>query len=511
MERIARIHPAIGIARLGTSQQPDGFFIGPEIPFHPVIPATGFRDVDGALLRQGARFHVFLQETDGRVRELTRNEAEISWTVEVANRKAAADRFHGVAEPNPGLRNSAFARRDLLVLSAPKQTLTGFDQSVDFVNQTRFMDFDLPVTLATAKTDSEGNLIVLGGFGKSGSPNGTPLDSPGSNFANHDSWFDDTCDGCITATITMRDGSPSPPVLASWVLTAPPKFVPTAQPIVTLYDTLRQVAIERRLLTDPFSDPAFKPSFTRDIFPIIARALAVRWLWVPDGDQAPAANFHNTMTTIPPTARNRIFGKLRKPAASPRQPGTGQGDMPRIWSDLYPDGKNGTLTPLQFRIMEEWKNGNFIDDLHGPPPMEPFLTPEGLDRAALDTCVGAAFYPGIEVSWKARDEFTFVEAFRLDAATVRPGDVTAQMSLPWQSDFLDCGVESGNFGVDLTWWPAQRPLNVRQRADGPPVSWARSFDGPGDLTVEQMVTEWSRLGFVLPNGNALLETGRVDG
>ena len=226
------------------------------------------------------------------------------------------------------------------------------------------------------------------------------------------------------------------------MITAPPKFAPTVLPVVTLYDTLRQVAIDRGLLASPFSDAAFQPSFTRDILPILARARAVRWLWA-NGDPSPVGSFHHTMATMPPTARNRIFGKLRTPGASLGQPGTGTGNMPRIWSDQYLEGTNGTLTPLQYRMMEAWKNGTFVDDFRTAPPPDATITPAGLDQAALDPCVGAAFYPGIEVSWKVRDEFRFVEAFRLDPDQIRPGDVTAQMSLPWQSDFLDCAVEDG--------------------------------------------------------------------
>jgi hypothetical protein len=184
--------------------------------------------------------------------------------------------------------------------------------------------------------------------------------------------------------------------------------------------------------------------------------------------------------------------------------------MPRMWSDLYPDGKNGTLTPLQYRIMQEWKNGNFINDWQGPPTSDGAITPDGLDRAALESCVGAAFFPGIEASWKIRDHLAFIEPFRLDPGAIRPGDVTAQMSLPWQSDFLDCAFESGNIGQDLTWWPAQRPINVRQTPSGPPISWARAFDNQADLTTEQMVVDWFRLGLILPVGDALLEHDRSD-
>jgi hypothetical protein len=510
MDRIAKIHPSIGIARLGNSEAADGFFIGPEAPMDSAQPTEGYRDSQKRLKRQGARFRVFLHDTDASVRELTLDEADIVWTLEVANSKAAAERFHGVAEPSTGLRNATFTPRTLLTLAAPAASVTGRDQSVDLVNQTAFMNFNLPIVLATAKTDAAGRLVVLSGFGKAGSPGGTPLDSPGSNFANHDGWFDDVCDGRVSATVTMRDGSPSPRVVSSWVISAPPKFAPTVQPVVTLYDTLRQVAIDRGLAQSPFADPAFKPSFTRDVYPILSRAIAVRWLWAPDNDPAPVAVFHNTLVAMPPAARDAIFAKLRKPASSPQLPGTGAGNMPRMWSDLYPDGKNGTLTPLQYRIMQEWKNGNFINDWQGPPTSDGAITPDGLDRAALESCVGAAFFPGIEASWKIRDQLAFIEPFRLDPGAIRPGDVTAQMSLPWQSDFLDCAFESGNIGQDLTWWPAQRPINVRQTPSGPPISWARAFDNQADLTTEQMVVDWFRLGLILPVGDALLEHDRSD-
>jgi hypothetical protein len=84
------------------------------------------------------------------------------------------------------------------------------------------------------------------------------------------------------------------------------------------------------------------------------------------------------------------------------------------------------------------------------------------------------------------------------------------MSLPWQSDFLDCAVEAGNIGQDLTWWPAQRPIDVRQTPTGPPIPWDRAFDSPGELSPDQMVTDWWRLGHVLPVGDALLENDRQD-
>ena len=63
-------------------------------------------------------------------------------------------------------------------------------------------------------------------------------------------------------------------------------------------------------------------------------------------------------------------------------------------------------------------------------------------KAALEACVGGAFFPGIEVSWKVRDVFRYVEPFRLDPECLSPGDISQQMSLPWQTDFVDCAYEA---------------------------------------------------------------------
>src|SRR5689334_10538118 len=70
--RIARvaIHPAIGIARVGNSLE--SFFYGPEVPGTLPHAPGGFKDANGAIARQAARFRVFGFDRDGKVvRELT--------------------------------------------------------------------------------------------------------------------------------------------------------------------------------------------------------------------------------------------------------------------------------------------------------------------------------------------------------------------------------------------------------------------------------------------------------
>ena len=83
----ARIHPAIGIARVGNSRE---YFIGPEIPFPVAPPQGGYRDDEGRLKRQCACFRVYGYDSEGHVLgELTCDNAEIVWNVHVANKKAA--------------------------------------------------------------------------------------------------------------------------------------------------------------------------------------------------------------------------------------------------------------------------------------------------------------------------------------------------------------------------------------------------------------------------------------
>ncbi|NES21755.1 MAG: hypothetical protein F6K41_23230, partial [Symploca sp. SIO3E6] len=108
------------------------------------------------------------------------------------------------------------------------------------------------------------------------------------------------------------------------------------------------------------------------------------------------------------------------------------------------------------------------------------------------------------------------------------GDFTKQMALPWQSDFNECTTQV----IDITyeywnslnpesekdpwlkrdqqvwetlWWPAHRPLQAYEVVGfngGSPqyeyLNWSRGVPqtNAGDL---KMVTEWSRLGFLIRN------------
>src|ERR1700722_838023 len=86
----AKIHPAIGVARVGNSVSRDDFFIGPEVVSPKPHEPVRYRDENGALKRQAARFRIYGYDAAGEVvRELTADCANIRWAAHVANRKAA--------------------------------------------------------------------------------------------------------------------------------------------------------------------------------------------------------------------------------------------------------------------------------------------------------------------------------------------------------------------------------------------------------------------------------------
>jgi len=74
----ARIHPAVGIARVGDS---DEYFLGPEVVGQPSEPPGSYKDGAGRLRRQAARFRVYGYDARGAVvKELTLDDASITST-----------------------------------------------------------------------------------------------------------------------------------------------------------------------------------------------------------------------------------------------------------------------------------------------------------------------------------------------------------------------------------------------------------------------------------------------
>ncbi|HEV7824590.1 MAG TPA: LodA/GoxA family CTQ-dependent oxidase [Mycobacteriales bacterium] len=545
------IHPGIGIARVGDS--PDEYFVGPEQPGRADAPAGRYKDHRGHVKRQAARFRVFGYDADGTVvRELTDEDAEIVWTVHLANRKAAAPKFH--PDRKGERRNAAVpeTRRDTLVIDPGEREIRGrgargpghhFDTGT-FVGE--------PVELGELRTDEAGRLLVLGGHGTSGSPRDAPL----YDFADNDGWHDDTSDGPVTVRVTLRDGGAEIPVRASsWVVVAPPDFAPSISNLVTLYDALED-ELARMAAPDPGAlPPVGDVCFERDIRPVLARATRYQWVnaTAVRGHRATRGAVNGTVERrgdfFEPdhyallrstdgddaaAARRRVFGLVRDPTAEPDSPRAKEQASPRYMPQL--SGDEGVATPgepstwltvtrLQYARLSKWAEGDFRVEDTAAPAEESDRSPQavvaGLDRAALEACVGGPFFPGIEMSTRWREQLDPATPFRL-ASGLGAGDLTATMAVPWQADFADCR----HF-----WWPAQRPDDVitdedfdavttgrhpsggqdprplsttafpRKRWDrgvGDQISPALEREQRVDLRHREMVREWSTLGFVVP-------------
>nr|MDP9120443.1 LodA/GoxA family CTQ-dependent oxidase [Acidobacteriota bacterium] len=482
-----KIFPPIGIARLGNS--PTELFIGPEIPGSKTPPPDGaYKDASCRIKRQAARFRIFGFDSAGTlVQEITKDDASITWTAQLANKKASWFRFDGTTQ-SAKLRNPTVADRGSLEIDPGPRTLDGPNQAAGF-NTGLFLGKSVP--LGEMRTDDANRLLVLGGFGSSGSvPPGRPLAQAinGDNYANNDTWHDDVSDGPITATVQLKGSATVLTAAPAWVICPPPDFSPPLDSVTTLYDAL----FERSGLPVPA-----QPSFTRDIYPILSRVLGLKRV----NAQAASAHF-SFAAAFPPTSsgRDAIFARLRDPQNSAAG---GPADMPRLWGDN--GGQDQTVTKTQYLMMKLWSQGTFINDWPGmPPPPPAAITPEGLTRAALEACVGGAMYPGIEASWMLRDKFAWSEPFRLDHSGLAAGDVTKQMAVPWQSDFFKCYAYSTGGTPVLGWWPAQRPDDVFPEGGGPAQPWIRGLATSHDLMAEN----WHKLGFVVDQGGQLVETER---
>lgn len=478
--KIYKIHPSIGIARLGNADA-DKFFIGPETPG---LRATGeppgtavppYKD-GGKIKPQAARFRVWEYEKVGSkyapTREITFDEGDIDkieWTVHLANRKASFHEFEGGAgerRPPKPIRNAGVPAADRpkkLEIDPGERKILGknktgikFDKgtSANPAAETWPANGGVLIInyLGELRTDDKGRLIVIGGRGKSDKATGA---APIAHYANNDGWFDDASDGPVKAKITIKEivggveQKRDVQALGAWVLVGPPDFAPPVGNIISMYDLLYDVAArEMDLPTDDsrFDGPLkslkainlelhrkgrnelkdYQVSFNDEIYPILQRAVDARSLFekakaahVTIGGDPTYWTYLSDPTPAGEGLRRMVFARLRRP---PGAPGTTSGDMPRLNGDenfMPADARyRAFVTHTQYSILRQWARGKFVKPSVTPPtpPSGPNITPHGLDQAALENAVGGAFFPGIEASWQIRNHLLFSEPFRLNHA-----------------------------------------------------------------------------------------------
>jgi L-lysine epsilon oxidase-like protein len=509
----AAIYPAIGVARVGNS--PDEFFLGPEIIANEKRPPGFYKDRRGALKRQAARFRVYGLDAEGKVvKELTSSNAKITWTAHVANRKAEWFEFDvalDIPQAKPVVRrngNFSGADRQRLIIDPGPRSISGPDQSGKpeyMFDSGKFLDET--VYLGELRTDEQGRLLFLGGHGISKTPF---ANNPPTTFANNNGWHDDVSDGPVDATVVY--GGVTLPVEGAWVVTAPPNYAPDIVSVQTLYDVIFDA------LSGNYTQPAPKPSFTRDILPLLRQFTENQWVnsgfYVGFGYKQ-GFDFYepelirrlSTLTKgdIYAEYRRQIFNYFRNPSSTTIEP--------QLWPWMYGDNMNVpattangyfTVTGTLYGYLTQWAAGNFVDDWDPKQKPQTFdeLSPAAqadmLTKSALWYCLGGPFHPGCEMTWPMRIVGMYSGPFRIRRRSANnpegeygatldphdfqngnyfttpsetmwngPGDLSRWMAVPWQTDTASCrsGYEPNYDPVIPTFWPAHVPNQVLREQD----------------------------------------------
>ncbi|MCW2810028.1 MAG: hypothetical protein JWP61_486 [Friedmanniella sp.] len=557
------IHPGVGVARLGNS--PGEYYIGPEAPGQVPAPAGGFKDPAGRIKRQAARFRVYgLDQAGSVVREVTADVGQVAWRVHLANRKAGWYQFLNAMDlgvkfaKTAGRRNGAVvgAQRQKLVIDPGSRSITGVSQkgTAYHFDSGTFMGTKVP--LGELRTDGQGRLLVLGGFGASASY----LKKPASTFANNEGWHDDTSDGTVRATVTIgtKKFEAEPAVVA----VTPPNYGQGLYGVVTMYDVVYDLFCRNPKFP---LDPPARPSFWRHVYPVLERLVDTGWanrgtdvLFGPGSpsDFRDPALLARLASPAPAEAslRSAYAGWFRNPAGSagPQRPT----ELPPFYGDAFGDfaqlGMDDlAVTPTQYRFLQQWAAGDFDPDpaLRVRPATVadyPLAEqPRALDEANLESCLGGPFHPGIELTWTLRVASMWKAPFRLKllaegvapkmdyGATLTPaealgaggvveatapGTLTWWLGVPWQTDEASClsGYEIGTYLPLPSFWAARVPNQVlSERSYGrvmdPSLSdtqrlkhlflrpeWLRFF-GPDRLTrLNDNIARWNELGILAP-------------
>lgn len=507
-ERIvyAKIHPSIGIARIGNSHKDDGYYIGPQVADPVPQPAGFYRDGSGALKREVAQFRIYGYNAAGRaVRELRMDEgAEIEWSVQLANHKAAWYNFElaldipEAATATPSTRRNASVkdRRKLSITPSPRSISSPSAQGAQYhFDDGSFMG--ISVALGELRTDAQGRLLVFGGCGQSASIDGKPP----VTFANNDGWYDDTSDGPVTACVRL-DGRPLD-VAPAWVVVAPPNYGPQQKSVRTLYALMTDVAIQAGQLPAPT-----RPSFRHDLLPIFQALCDLQWM---NAGFAAGFGYGMPQHLLAPDYLRKLaqpgdtYKELRRTVANAFRNPLDNDISQKPWPWVYGDAMDVPMPPIpramtaltttQLALLDRWAEGEFIADLELPmraprtiDEVPLALQPAMLDRAALEFCLADAFHPGCEMTWPVRHATMYLEPYRWRhraadnpepdyGSTLTPGEATSYngplyaqfpgsitrwMAIPWQTDTASC--RSGyqpNYDPYLpTFWPARVPNQV---------------------------------------------------
>jgi hypothetical protein len=517
----AAIYPGIGIARIGDSASE--FFIGPEVADPPPQLPNYYRDSTGALKREAARFRIYGFNANGDVvRELTSQNADIEWTVHLANRKAQWYQFQAALDipdavnMSVPLRNASVVgdARASLAIDPGERSISGASVlgGVEHRFDTgKFQGVSVP--LGEIQTDDAGRLLVLGGHGKSASPSDAPIYIPSdpNSFNNASDWYDDISDGPVTASVSI-DGR-SVPVEAAWVVVAPPNYAPGIVGWRTMYELLVDVYVQCGWMAMPE-----EVSFNNDILPVLRRLSNLQWVnkaFATMFGRACPMDFENPefiarLAQQPDRAtKTDPYMELRQVVFNCFRPTNTAVNEPRTWPWIYGDafgsfsssspGNNLPLPSVQQVLLKRWVEGDFLNDWNPSGVLPNTIDqvplaeqPSMLTKSALHFCLADAFHPGCEMTWPMRHPSMYEAPFRIRQRpsgpertygarltqqialapggplyAQGPGDISRWMALPWQGDTAFCrsGYDPDYDPYLPTFWPARVPNQVLSQED----------------------------------------------
>lgn len=507
-----KISPSVGVARLGNST--GQFCLSPDaiggLPYeadafgNKLGPIKNFKDEESQVRRQGQLFKVF----DSEGNELTNkspNVASMNWTVHLANKKAAWYQYSELegnllyGEENSYKNNQVPFRneskkteseRQTLIIDPGPRSISGSNQSIGFDKTSvpqgypahfppEEVSSGVPIrTLGDIKTDNDGRLIVLGGYGNAGG------NEPLTSYGGSDTWHDDISDGPVYCTITFKDNS-NPITIQAWVIVGSPDFAPEIVNISNLSDSMFDVGVRTFNLVPEMCEngvfnSSYKVNYQRDILPIVKRFAGYQWVANVQSMMAFTCNVFDFSDPSDENKSNRenYFSYFRQPNdktnSTPNQP---QSQLFKTDAeDSFPmmplnSGSNSVsnktivkflaLNDTQYFMLQQWANGQFENN----PNFQPF--PISLeDQASVGNCVGLPMCPGIEVTWSVQNPNIYAAPYIIadhkgiggynssgltpsrdecEGGGCEPGDLTKRMACPWQADFFQCTVQPVNF------------------------------------------------------------------
>lgn len=570
-----KISPSIGIARLGNSRDTNigqgQYYLAPDsiggLPYqcdqngnNLGTPVSQFKDQYSRILRQGQAFKIY--DDNGNGSEITVGSvvtglgtvSEMSWTVHVANKKAAWYQYSelqgNLLYPNNSYTDNGVAFRNATVTGADRQsliidpgprTISGNNQRIELDDNGVGAPAGYPISfpplisgpdaqgenvtsLGTLLTDSQGRLVVIGGYGASGGSEKLV------NYGGQDTWHDDIADGAVYCEISFAEAGVDPVSLQAWVIIGSPDFAPEIVNISTLSDTIFDVEVRQGNVDTALNDgtgfnTSFQPIYERDILPIINRLSAYQWVAnvqsmsaffehkfdYSDNNSDPSSDAYINRQTYFAYFRALNDKSSTDQSGEPQQvlfsaaPGQSLPMMPlnsgsnSVSNDIIV--KFLSLNATQYFFMEQWAAGNFISN----PGYQPFLGIDPKDQASVGNCVGLPMCPGIEVTWSTQNPNLYDGPYQIAhhmgkdgynttgltpsrdecaGGGCEPGDLTKRMACPWQADFFQCTIQYVNFTDDSVnkvadptpedpdnmkpkpptyyayWWPPQSPWDV---------------------------------------------------